>query len=171
MPRATAGVFKALALLACIVVPWLAYLAVSRDLAGPLLWALAVPHAAIYVFLLWWFGRTLLPGREPLITGIARRVHGALAPGIEAYTRKVTLAWCGFFAAQIITSGLLLILASPGVWSLFVNVLNLPLVGLMLAGEYWYRVMRYPDHPRASIATALRAIAGQDAAITSAKAR
>lgn len=171
MPRVTAGVFKAIALLACIAGSWLAYWAVNGEAAGPLRLVLAVPHAVIYFFLLWWFGRTLVKNGEPLITAVARRVHGALTPEIEAYTRRVTLAWCAFFAAQIIVSGLLLAFASLGIWSLFVNVLNLPLVGLMLAGEYLYRVMRYPGHPRASIATALRAISGQDSAVTSAKAR
>ena len=171
MPRAAGGMFKALALLACIAFPWLVYLAVSEDVAGPLWPALAVMHAAIYSCLLWGFGRTLLRGREALITGVARRVHGSLAPEIEAYTRRVTLAWCGFFAAQIIVSGLLLALAPLGTWSLFVTVLNVPLLALMFAGEYLYRVVRYPDHPRASIATALRAFSKPGSAVTSAKAR
>ena len=164
MPRAAGGMLKAFALLAFIACPWLAYLAhlaVSEDVAGPLQLALAVPHAAIYCFLLWLFGRTLLRDSEPLITGVARRVHGELAPEIEAYTRRVTLAWCCFFAAQIIASVLLFALAPQEIWSLFVGVLNVPLIALMFAGEYLYRVMRYPDHPRASFASALRAFAKQ----------
>ena len=161
MPRAAGGMLKAFALLVIIACPWLAHLAVSGDVTGPLRLALAVPHAAIYFFLLWLFGRTLLRGSEPLITGVARRIHGALAPEIEAYTRRVTLAWCCFFAAQIIASGLLFAFAPLEIWSLFVGVLNVPLIALMFAGEYLYRVMRYPDHPRASMASALRAFAKQ----------
>ncbi len=161
MPRVAGGISKSLALLAFIACPWVVYLAVSGGVAGPLRLALAVPHAAIYFFLLWLFGRTLLQGSEPLITGVARQVHGALAPEIEAYTRLVTLAWCCFFAAQIIVSGLLFVFSPIETWSLFVGILNVPLIALMFAGEYLYRVMRYPDHPRASFASALRAFAKQ----------
>lgn len=161
MPRAAGGLLKAFVLLAFIACPWLAQLAVSGNITGPLRLALAVPHAAIYFFLLWLFGRTLLRDSEPLITGVARRVHGALAPEIEAYTRRVTLAWCCFFAAQIIASGLLFAFAPLEIWALFVGVLNVPLIALMFAGEYLYRVVRYPDHPRASFASALRAFAKQ----------
>ena len=171
MPRAAGEGFRALALLACVAYPLLAYMAAAWDVAGSLRLGLAVPHAAIYVFLLGWFGRTLARGREPLITRVARRVHGTLTPEIEAYTRRVTLAWCWFFAAQVMVSGLLLAFASFETWSLFANVLNLPLVALMFAGEYLYRVARYPDHPRASIARALRAFAGESSAVTGAKAR
>lgn len=161
MPRAAGGMVKALALLAFIACPWLAYLAADGEFTGPLRLMLAVPHSAVYGLLLWLFGRTLPRDREPLITGVARRVHGALAPEIAAYTRRVTLAWCCFFAAQIIASGLLFAFAPLQTWSLFVGVLNLPLVMLMFAVEYLYRVMRYPDHPRVSFANVLRAFAKQ----------
>ncbi len=161
MPRAAGGIVKALALLAFIACPWLAYQAVSGNAAWPLRLAPAVPHAAIYFFLLWLFGRTLRQDGEPLITGVARRVHGTLTPEIEAYTRRVTQAWCGFFAAQILVSGLLFAFAPLEIWSLFVGVLNFPLIILMFCAEYLYRVMRYPDHPRTSIANVLRAFSKQ----------
>jgi hypothetical protein len=92
-------------------------------------------------------GRTLVEGREPLITRLAREVHGSLAPFMEAYTRRVTVAWCVFCAAQLGMSAALLIFASLEKWSLFVNILNAPLVVLMFVGEYIYRVMRFPDYP------------------------
>jgi uncharacterized membrane protein len=37
-------------------------------------------------------------------------------------------------------------------WLFFINVLDLPLVLMMFAGEYGYRRLRYPDHPRISVA-------------------
>lgn len=120
------------------------------------------PHAAAYLFLLWLFGRTLRRGREPFVSRLSRRVHGTLAPEMEAYTRAVTLAWCMFFAGQVTVSLLLLAFAPLEAWSLFVNVLNIPLLALMFASEYLYRVTRYRDHPRATIAAVLRAF-GQDA--------
>jgi uncharacterized membrane protein len=121
--------------------------------------AYGMPHAAAYFLLLCGFGRTLRRGGEPLITALARSIHGALTPEIEAYTRRVTLAWCLFFAAQLAGSLLLAAFAPLPAWSFFVNVLNIPLLALMFAGEYLYRVARYPDHPRASLASMLRAFA------------
>lgn len=113
--------------------------------------AYGIPHTAIYLSLLWIFGRTLARGREPLITGFARRVHGSLPPEMEAYTRRVTLAWCIFFIAQPVISAVLFTWATLDTWSLFVNVLNLPLVVLMFAAEYLYRVTRHRHFPHASI--------------------
>lgn len=115
------------------------------------------PHASAYIFLLWLFGRTLINGRQALITRMARGVHGTLAPPMEKYTRRLTLAWCVFFALQLVVSATLLTFAPLESWSLFVNILNAPLVVLMFAGEYVYRVVRYPDHPHASIVQMVRA--------------
>lgn len=114
-------------------------------------------HAAAYLFLLWYFGRTLARGREPIITRYARSVHGTLRPGMDLFTRKLTIAWCVFFAAQLIASALLFGLASLSTWSLFVNLLNLPLLALMFAGQFVYRMVRHPDYPRVSIWQALEA--------------
>lgn len=113
--------------------------------------AYGIPHTAIYLFLLWSFGRTLAPGREPMITGFARKVHGTLPPTMEAYTRRLTRAWCAFFAAQVAISAALFTLAPLQVWSLFVNVLDFPLLVLMFGVEYLYRVMRHRNFPHASI--------------------
>lgn len=110
-----------------------------------------VPHALAYIFLLWLFGRTLSDGREALITQLARGVHGTLTPTMERYTRRLTVAWCMFFALQLMVSALLLAVAPLEGWSLFVNILNGPLVVSMFVGEYVYRLLRYPDHPRATI--------------------
>lgn len=119
--------------------------------------AYGVPHAAIYVFLLYLFGHTLLPGREALITRLARRVHGTLPPYMEAYTRRLTVAWCVFFIAQLLASGLLFAFARLVTWSMFINLLNFPLLLLMFVGEYRYRAARYRDYPHATIAQTIRA--------------
>jgi uncharacterized membrane protein len=111
----------------------------------------ALTHAAINVGMLWLFGRTLGPGREPLIASFARRIHGALTPEIEIYTRRVTFAWCVFFVAQLVVSAGLLAFASIERWSFFINVLSLPLVVLMFLGEYMYRVCRYRDRKHVSL--------------------
>jgi uncharacterized membrane protein len=131
----------------------------------------AVPHAAINLLLLGVFGRTLVRGREPLVTGIARRVHGSLRPHIESYTRSVTLAWCVFFAAQVVVSAILFATAPLDTWSLFVNVLSFPLIVLMFVGEYLYRIARFPDHPHVSILKGIEMYAAQGRAARPTEAR
>ena len=57
-------------------------------------------HVAIHVLLAFVFGLTLQAGREPLVSALARRVHGGLTRAMEIYSRKVTLAWTIYFAAM-----------------------------------------------------------------------
>jgi len=128
----------------------LAVLAARRaTLAVSLLYPL--PSIVVYGGLLWIFARTLAPGREALVTRLARHVHGTLPDDITAYTRHVTWAWCVFFAAMGLMSALLFAFASLAAWSLFVNVLGLPLIGAMFVGEYIYRVQRYRQFSHAPL--------------------
>ena len=142
---------------------WLALIAG----AGVLIWwmdsrsfgtaAYGVPHALVYVSLGWLFGHTLARGRVPLVTSMATRVHGPLTPAMQAYTRHVTIAWTLFCAGQVSLSALLYQYASLDTWSLFITVLNLPLLGLMFVADYATRMILHSDHPQASIAQAIRA--------------
>ena len=128
----------------------------SQALAG---FGLTIGLALAFLNLLWFFGRTLVPGREAFITRLARHARGgALPPGMESYTRRLTFAWCVFFAAQLAISALLLRFGSLESWSLFINVLNFPLLALMFAVDYLYRVLRFGDSP-ASLTSAVRAYA------------
>ena len=121
--------------------------------------AAALMHWTIYSGLLLTFGLTMRPGREPLISAMTHRLHGPLSDEIVIYTRKVTIAWCGFFAAQLTASVTLFFLAPLAVWSFFVNILDIPLVVTMFAAEYAVRirVLRHP--PRESLAMILGMIA------------
>ena len=157
MERAASRSWKALAILSFLGFEVLAHFTL-RDWLGVAAVS-GLVHAAVNLFLLWYFARTLRAGETALITRLARRVHGFLPPEMEAYTRRVTAAWCAFFAAQVTVSMLLLAFAPFELWSMFVNLINLPLIVLMFAGEYLYRTLRFPDHPRASIARILRAYA------------
>lgn len=120
--------------------------------------ASAIPHALVNTGLLALFGLTLLPGREPLVTMLARRMSGAISADTVTYTRGVTWAWSLFFLAQLLGSLILFLAAPLAVWSFFVNVLNLPLVVLMFAAEYAYRLHHLEDAPRHSLADVMRMI-------------
>lgn len=127
----------------------LAFVGISRlDLAS----LPGIPHALAYSSFLAVFGFSLLPGREPVLTRLVLKIRGPLPPELLAYTRHVTAAWCCFFTAQLALSLTLFLVAPLAVWSLFINVLNLPLVVAMFAIEYAYRVVRFPNfrHDRLS---------------------
>lgn len=104
------------------------------------------------------FGSSLLPGREPLITRLARRVHGGLPKEIATYTVGVTWLWTIYFGATIILSLLLYFFAPLNVWSFFANVLGLPIVIAIFIGEYWYRITFIRDFPHASIFAGMQAM-------------
>jgi uncharacterized membrane protein len=53
--------------------------------------------------------------------------------------RHLTLAWVAFFVAMAAMSLLLALTGPFVVWSLFVNVLTWPLIGMMVLGEWLYR--------------------------------
>ncbi len=116
-----------------------------------------IPHAIAFFLLLLLFGSSLRAGHEPFITAGVRRIQDPLPPGLPAYTRNVTWAWCIFFTAQLVTSLILFLWFSDEVWSFFVTSLNLPLVLAMFAAEYAYRVAFVPNRPRANLAKVIRA--------------
>ena len=118
----------------------------------------ALSHWAIYSSLLLTFALTLRPGRDALVTAMARKLHGTIPGELVVYTRRVTVAWCCFFATQLATSITLFLFAPLVVWSLFVNVLDIPLVVAMFSAEYLCRRHCLQNPPRHSFATILKMI-------------
>ena len=116
----------------------------------------ALSHAALYLSLLALFGSSLQRGHTPLVTGLARRLRGPLPPATLAYTRGVTWAWCGYFVGQLAVSAGLLLWAPVAVWSLFVNVLDAPLLVTMFAAEFAVRLWRLPEDRHVSPLTIFR---------------
>ncbi|GIL38194.1 hypothetical protein TMPK1_04310 [Rhodospirillales bacterium TMPK1] len=102
-----------------------------------------------YGFLLRAFATTLRAGQEPLITNIARRVRGTvLPPDINRYTRNVTLLWVAVFAAQLVLSVALLLLAPLAWWAAFVTWISPLSVVLVFALEFVVRRILLRHHPR-----------------------
>ena len=115
------------------------------------------------------FGSSLLPGREPLISSLARRVHGSLPIQIAAYTVTVTWIWTIYFAATIVISLLLYYFAPLTVWSFFANVLGIPLAVLLFVCEYLYRIKTIPNFSHVSIFKGMQAMADHTNAKTEIK--
>jgi uncharacterized membrane protein len=116
-------------------------------------------HVAIHVLLAFVFGLTLQAGREPLVTALARRVHGSLTPAMTAYSRKVTLAWAVYFVAMAALSLVLYALAPFDVWATFANLVTPLAIVLMFVAEYLLRYRLHPEFERATLAQAVRAYA------------
>lgn len=133
--------------------------------------AYGLPHAAAYLLLFWYFGRSLRSGSEALITRLARQVRGTLSPERERYTRRLTIAWCAFFAAQVTLSAALLAFAPLDTWSFFVNVLNAPLVAVMFLADLACRFFLFRDERVASVSRIWRAFIEDAAGSTGAKSR
>jgi uncharacterized membrane protein len=114
-------------------------------------WFYFLEHVAMFLALAGWFGASLRPGREALVTRFARLVEGELGPAALAYTRGVTLAWAGFSAAVAAASALLYFLAPLELWSLFANLLTLPLVGTMFVAEFLVRMRVCPELSRGGV--------------------
>ncbi len=117
-----------------------------HDNGNAMMLAAAVPHAIVFAGLLVLFATSLAPGREAIITRVARWSRGVLSAELVGYTRRVTVVWCCFFAAQLGASALLGVLAPPPWWSGFINLGTVPLVALMFGSELAYRHWRHGIH-------------------------
>ena len=103
------------------------------------------------------FGRSLLAGRRPLVTQFALFAHnGVITPSVERYTRQVTTAWTAFFLGNASVSAMLFWFASQATWSVFANLLTLPLVLLMFAVELIFRHRVLPPADRTGIVDTIR---------------
>lgn len=115
-----------------------------------------VQQVGFYSIMAFTFGRSLRPGRVPLCTQLADKVHGPLTALELRYTRGVTLAWVIFFLCNAAANFLLFEFAPLRVWSLFVNFCALPLILLMFAAEYAVRRRVLPQVQRSGLIATLR---------------
>ncbi len=140
---------------------WLALaggLLLARDqLAAGTHWVLLLQHVGINTALGLAFGRTLMPGAKPLISGMAEMVHGSLSARQMSYTRGATLAWTIFFGLMALASVLGFAFAPVAAWLTFVNLLTPPLVIGMFAAEYLTRLAMLPRAERAGFFQAVDA--------------
>ena len=121
---------------------------------------LKLPPVVINLALAVWFGRTLTPGEEPMISWFARLVRGTeLAPDLARYTRYSTVMWTAFFAIMAVVSAALAVLATPHTWSVFTNGIDYLLVGVLFVGEYAFRRVRFRHHQHRTLADVVRTVA------------
>jgi uncharacterized membrane protein len=164
------GRLRALAVMAPLLLVMALGAGTWRSPAAGLLATAGLSHAMLYAGLLTLFGASLSAGRTPLVTRLAQRINPAFHSGMEGYTRAVTIAWCLFFAGQVIVSAALLALA-PEAWRLFVTVLNLPLAVLMALAEYAVRCWRFRNESHTTLLATIRGVRASTARRTSGPTR
>lgn len=114
--------------------------------------------ALLNAWLAWFFGRTLMGHRQPLIATFAelerRHLHRLAASELPAdvarYTRMLTVIWSLLFVVMASVSAILAISAQTAWWALFTGVVSYVLVGVLFLGEYLYRCRRFPHQPHAN---------------------
>lgn len=123
------------------------------------LYLLFLPPVIIPLLLLFIFGRTLVSGREPLITAIGEAARGPLSMAMRSYTRGLTQLWCLVFVAMIVWSAILPWLEQPELWSWFTNIINYGVVGVLFVCEFMLRKKLFPSHNHPGFFEYLRIIA------------
>ena len=103
------------------------------------------------------FGRSLIGDRQALVTQFALMAHhGVISPAKARYTRQVTMAWTAFFFVNVAMSTVLFWLPLANAWSIFANLLPIPLIALMFIVEHICRHHLLPPEDRSSIADTIR---------------
>jgi len=154
---------RLVAALAALVLAGLALQAWQGDGLAPATLYLT-QHVAIHGALAALFALTLRPGQEPLVTALARRVHGVLTPAMQAYSRKVTIAWSIYFVLMAAISVGLFLAAPFAAWAVFANLLTPLALLLMFVGEFLLRYRLHPEFERATFTAAMSAYARREAA-------
>lgn len=114
-------------------------------------------HAGIHLALAASFGLTLRGAAQPLITVLAGTLQQRLTPELQAYTRRLTAVWTGYFIGMVVLSFAIYALAPWPWWSLFCNLLTpLAAVGLFV-GEHALRYRWHPEFERVSLRAAVAA--------------
>ena len=153
----------ALVLLAsCLLGLW--WISLSRYALLPLL----LPPMLFLGLAGWFFGRTLRPGRVPLITRIVEALNAQaglpMTPDLYRYTRRLTTVWAVLLAVLALANLLLALCAVPGgmlaqfgyrpplvvsdeQWSWVANFLNYGIVAGLFCGEYLWRKRVFPQRP------------------------
>jgi len=132
--------------------PWLIFIAMIIVILALyyfslVMYLLYLPPIIMPLGLFIYFGLTLLPGQEPLITGIAKSVRGTLGLAMEKYTRTLTQVWCGVFVIMLLSAIVLPLINRPELWSWVTNVINYGVIGGLFVGEFILRKKLFPEYP------------------------
>ncbi len=132
--------------------------AIALGLSNLTLYVLYLPPIVLPLLMLFVFGRTLMPGREPLVTAIGEATRGPLSAAMRHYTRRVTQCWTGVLALMLAWSVILAAIDEPALWSWFTNFINYAIVIVLFIAEFCLRRQLFPDHDHPGFAEYLRIV-------------
>lgn len=89
------------------------------------------------------FGGSLFGGRMPTVERFARAHLKDLSPERVSYCRAVTNVWCAFFLLNGCISLGLALYGSLAAWGVYTGALAYVAMGLLFAGEYVVRRIRF----------------------------
>lgn len=112
----------------------------------------------IQLFLMYFFGRTLLKGKGPsFIESFVRLEFPEFPPGVSEYCRQLTILWTAFFGFNAVVCVLLAVWGNDALWALFNGVIIYLMIGVLMISEYIYRHFRFPElaipDPKSTIKT------------------
>jgi len=140
--RRIAWVAAIMLLMAALAAIWQGYASAIALLLAP---SVLANLAMLYIF-----GHTLLPGKEPLITRFRRLDLGHVESKFIGYTRQLTILWTILFAAGTLVSLAAAISGNVELWSWIAFVLLPALTVMLFLGEHVYRAYRYGAEERTS---------------------
>ena len=101
------------------------------------------------------FARTLRQGRVPLVMRIVAALDGTtpqdLAPELQAYARRLTLAWALLLSALALFDLAMALFASREQWSWLANIGDYVVIGGFMLLEFAWRRHRFPGRHRGFI--------------------
>jgi len=80
-----------------------------------------------------------LTREQSIIERFARVVHRDISREAIAYTRRLTIVWCGFFAFNGAVALWTALAASWAVWTLYNGLISYVLIAALVLGELWFR--------------------------------
>jgi uncharacterized membrane protein len=140
---------------ACAAMGWL----VATLGARPLLYA---PSVLIPAALCWFFGRTLVGGRQPLIATVALAARPETPDYLLRYSRRLTQLWTALFALMAAWDLTLALFAPHAAWSAMANCGNYLVIGIAVGGEYLFRRLRFRDYAHPGFAEYLKIVVRAD---------
>ena len=123
---------------------------------------LYLPSILIPATLAWFFGRTLVAGRQALITTVALAARPATPDYLLGYSRRLTLLWTCIFIAMTLWDLALAALAPREAWSFMANGANYLVIGAAVALEYLFRRWRFRDYDHPGFVEYLKIVVRAD---------
>jgi uncharacterized membrane protein len=111
----------------------------------------ALAPALGYLMAMIVFARTLMQGKEPLITMYCRLAFGYMPAECVAYTRWLTILWTFLLGGFALTNIAIVLLAQAKTWLVSWTVISIAVMAAVFVGEHVLRRMLYPNLPPSSL--------------------